>query len=140
ALLMSMGLVFTHLRDVTNDPLHLIHHGEIEGYIGIVNDLDQEKPNTFANRIAVTAIKKAGKLQRASGEVIIYHKLSEALDPGELVWIAGNATTVPPTCTPQVFDYHRFLDKQQVYHTHLVDSHVVELGRENHAPNNNWML
>lgn len=140
ALLMSMGLVFTHLRDVTNDPLHLIHHGEIEGYIGIVNDLDQEKPNTFANRIAVTAIKKAGKLQRASGEVIIYHKLSEALYPGDFVWIAGNPTPVPPPSNPQEFDYHRFLANQQIYHTHFVDRHVVKLGKENHAPINNWML
>src|SRR5690606_39516848 len=50
-LLISMGLLFTYLKDAKNDTSHLMYMGQVEGYLGVVEDLDQKKPNTFANRL-----------------------------------------------------------------------------------------
>lgn len=139
-LLISMGMLFTHLKDATNDSSHLVHHQKIEGYLGIVNDLDQKKPNTFANRILVTRIKKEGKYLTATGEVIIYHKLTEPLLPGEIVWVHGSPSTIPPPKNPDEFDYRRFLEVQQIYHSHYVDSKIQRVGKVNHSPINNFVL
>src|SRR5690554_3767073 len=140
ALLMSMGLLFTHLKDATNDPSHLMHHQSIEGYLGTVNDLDQKKPNTFANRILVTVVKKEGEYFPASGEVIIHHKLTDPLLPGDIVWVHGSASTIPPPKNPSEFDYKRFLRVQQIYHSHFVDDKIHRVGRINHFPVNNFVL
>ncbi len=140
SLLISMGFLFTFLRDVTNDPRHLLHQGRIEGYLGIVDDLDQQKPNTFANRISIAAVRKDSTYIPATGEVIIYHKLSENLQPGEVVWIQGGPAVIPPPKNPNEFNYHRFLANQQIYHSHFVDNKVERLGKRNHSPINNWIL
>src|SRR5690554_725934 len=139
-LLISMGMLFTHLKDATNDSSHLVHHQKIEGYLGIVNDLDQKKPNTFANRILVTAIKKEGEYLPATGEVIIYHKLTDPLLPGEMVWVHGTPSTIPPPQNPKEFDYRKFLGIQQIYHSHFVDDKIRRIGRINHSPINNFVL
>lgn len=140
SLLISMGFLFTFLRDVTNDPRHLLHQGRIEGYLGIVDDLDQQKPNTFANRISIAAVRKDSTYIPATGEVIIYHKLSENLQPGEVVWIQGGPAVIPPPKNPNEFNYQRFLANQQIYHSHFVDNKVERLGKRNHSPINNWIL
>ena len=140
SLLISMGFLFTYLRDVTNDPKHLLHQGQIEGYLGVVDDLDQPKPNTFANRILISAVRKDSTYVPATGEVIIYHKLSENLQPGEVVWIQGSPATIPPPKNPNEFNYQRFLANQQIYHSHFVDNKVERLGKQNHSPIYNWVL
>ncbi|HLW21016.1 MAG TPA: ComEC family competence protein, partial [Cyclobacteriaceae bacterium] len=140
ALLTSMGLMFTYLKDATNDPSHLMHHQKIEGYLGIVNDLDQKKPNTYANRILVTGVKKEGKYQPSTGEVIIYHTLPEPLLPGEMVWVYGNPSSIAPPKNPNEFDYRTFLRVQQIYHSHFVDDKIQRVGKIDHSPVNNFML
>jgi len=140
SLLINMGVLFTFLRDTTNDPKHLLHQGRIDGYLGVVDDLDQPKPNTFANRILISAVRKDSTYIRATGEVIIYHKLSENLRPGEVVWIQGSPAVIPPPKNPKEFNYHRFLANQQIYHSHFVDNRLERLGKQNHAPIHNWVL
>lgn len=140
ALLISMGLLFTYLKDATNDSSHLLYHERIEGYLGIVNDLDQKKPNTYANRILVTMVKKEGQYIPSTGEVIIYHKLTDNLLPGEVVWVQGNPSTIPPPKNPNEFNYKRFLAVQQIYHSHYVDNRLQKVGKVNHAPINNFVL
>lgn len=139
-LLVSMGFLFTFLRDASNEPSHLLYHGKIEGYIGTVDDLDQQKPNTFANRVLVSAVKNDSGYFPAIGEVIIYHKLSEKLLPGEIVWIQGTPSIIPPPKNPNEFNYHRFLANQQIYHSHFIDNKIERLGRQDHSPINNRIL
>src|SRR5690606_5545189 len=140
ALLVSMGVLFSYLKDATNDSSHLVHHQKIEGYLGVVNDLDQKKPNTFANRILVTAVKKGGQYLPATGEVLIYHKLSENLLPGEMVWILGSPSAIAPAKNPNEFNYKKFLELQQIYHSHFVDQRIHRLGKVTQAPINNFVL
>lgn len=140
ALLISMGFLFTFLRDASKDPSHLLYHGQIDGYIGVVDGLDQPKPNTLANRVLVSAVRKDSTYLPATGEVIIYHKLTENLRPGEVLWIQGTPSVIPPPKNPNEFNYHRFLANQQIYHSHFVDQRVERLGHQNHSPINNWIL
>lgn len=140
ALLISMGLFFTYLKDARNDPSHLLYQGKIEGYLGIVDDLDQQKPNTFANRVLISAVKKESDYIPATGEVIIYHKLSENLLPGDVVWIQGAPSTIPSPKNPHEFNYARFLANQQIYHSHFVDTKIERVGKNDHSPINNRIL
>src|SRR5690554_2692012 len=87
SLLIMMGVFFSYLKDAKNDPLHLMHLGKIDGYVGIVEGLDEKKAKTFANRIAVQAVKIGKEESIAHGEVIIYHQLAGDLLPGEVVYI-----------------------------------------------------
>ena len=139
-LLISMGLFFTFLKDAKNDPTHLLYHPQVDGYLGLVEDLDQKKPNTFANRVAVKTVKVAGEYRPASGEVIIYHKLPDHLMPGEMVWIEGSPGAIPPPQNPYEFNYHRFLAHQQIFHSHFVDTRVYRVDQVNHSPVNNFVL
>lgn len=138
--LVSMGILFTYLKDAKNDPSHLLFHNRVEGYLGVVEDLDQKKPNTFANRIKVIFLKKGEEYIPATGEVIIYHKLTQNLLPGEIVWIEGNPTTITPPKNPHEFNYQRFLENQQIYHSHYVGTQINRIGKVNHQPINNFVL
>ncbi|MEX2591375.1 MAG: ComEC/Rec2 family competence protein [Anditalea sp.] len=140
ALLVSMGILFTYLKDAKNDPSHLLFQNQVVGYLGEVEDLDQKKPNTFANRIKIRYVKKGEDYVPASGEVIIYHKLPEQLLPGEIVWIEGNPTTIVPPKNPYEFDYQEFLANQQIYHSHYVGTQITRIGKINHQPINNFVL
>jgi competence protein ComEC len=139
-LLIGMGILFTFLKDAKNDPSHLLHLGEVEGYLAVVEDLDQKKPNTFANRLEVRAVKKEGKYLPATGEVIIYHQLQRNLKPGEVMWVQGNPSTIPPPYNPHEFDYGRFLANQQIFHSHFVGAKLTKVGAVNHRPINNFVL
>lgn len=140
SLLVSMGILFTFLKDAKNDPRHLLHQTAIKGYVGVVEGLDQQKPNTFANHISVRAVKIGNKFVQANGEVIIYHQLPEQLSPGQLVWIEGRPETIAPPKNPHEFDYRDFLANQQVYHSHFVGKSIVSIGNINHQPINKLVL
>lgn len=140
ALLVSTGLLFTFLKDVKNDPSHLLHQGKIDGYLGHVDDLDEKKPNTRANRLRVFAVKKGDEYLPATGEVIIYHKLSEKLMPGEVVWVQGNPSIILPPKNPGEFNYGQFLANQQIHHSHFIDSKIERIGKANHSPINMIVL
>lgn len=139
-LLILMGVFFSYLKDAKNDPLHLIHLGKIDGYVGIVEGLDEKKAKTFANRIAVQAVKIGKEKSIAHGEVIIYHQLAHDLLPGELVYIKGSPNKIEGPKNPNEFDYRRFLANQQIFHSHFVGDRVVRLGKINHRPIHNFIL
>src|SRR5690554_2221112 len=140
SLLITVGVFFSYLKDAKNDPLNLMHQGEIDGYIGIVEGLDEEKAKTFANRISVQAVKTGEEKSIARGEVIIYHQLARDLLPGELVYIKGSPNKIEGPKNPYEFDYRKFLAHQQIFHSHFVGDRVVRLGKINHRPIHNFIL
>jgi competence protein ComEC len=140
ALLVSMGILFSYLKDAKNDPSHLLYQNQVEGYLGEVEDLDQKKPNTFANRIRVKYVVRGKEYISAVGEIIIYHQLPQPLLPGEIVWIKGSPATIIPPKNPYEFDYRKFLAHQQIFHSHFVGTQVTRIGQINHQPINNFVL
>ena len=140
SLLTMMGMAFSYLKDAKNDPLHLMHLEKIDGYIGIVEGLDEKKAKTFANRIAVQAVKNGDENSIAHGEVIVYHQLEGNLLPGELVYIKGSPNKIEGPKNPNEFDYRRFLANQQIFHSHFVGTGVTRLGKINHRPIHNFIL
>ena len=140
SLLIVMGMVFSYLKDAKNDPLHLMHQGKIDGYVAIVEGLDERKAKTFANRIAVQAVKAGEEESIAHGEVIIYHQLEERLSPGELVYIKGSPNRIEGPKNPHEFDYRKFLANQQIFHSHFVADQIIRLGKVNHRPIHNFIL
>src|SRR5690606_7061175 len=76
----------------------------------------------------------------ATGEVIIYHQLQKNLEPGEVMWVQGNPSAIPPPYNPHEFDYRRFLANQQIFHSHFVGAKLTKVGMVNHQPINNLVL
>lgn len=140
ALLFSMGILFTFLKDHQNDPMHILYRPKMDGYVGLVEDLDQQKPNSYANRVRVKAVRQEGEFHPASGKVIIYHKLTEKLQPGELVYIIGHPDPVAAPTNPFEFDYQRFLATRQIFHTHFVNAGVIRIGKISQQPLNDLVL
>src|SRR5690606_22024170 len=73
-------------------------------------------------------------------KVIIYHKLTEKLQPGELVYIIGHPDPVAAPTNPFEFDYQRFLATRQIFHTHFVNAGVIRIGKISQQPLNDLVL
>lgn len=139
-LLLFLGVLLTHLKEVKNNPSHLLYQPEINGYLGLVLDMDQNKPKTFANRLEVKMVKKGNNFLPSTGEVIVYHTLAENLKPGEIIWVKGNPSTIDLPKNPHEFNYHRFMSYQQIYHSHFIGDEVLRIGVINEHSLQNWVL
>lgn len=126
------GYIAAHLKDVKNDFHHLLYKGEIDAYIGTVQENDEAKSKSVGNLIKVSRIRKVGKWEPATGKVIIYHQ--SKLVPGQLILFEGSPDRVIPPANPQEFDYAKFLSRQQIYHTHLVGNKLEILGSVSEQP------
>lgn len=140
SLLVLLGVMFTHLKDVKNNPSHLLFQPGAEGYLGLVLDHDQKKAKSWANRVAVKMVKKDNKFFPSTGEVIVYHTVSENLKPGEVIWISGTPPTIDPPKNPHEFGYQQFMSNQQIYHSHFIGTHVVQIGITNEQSIQRWVL
>ncbi|AWW30114.1 competence protein ComEC [Echinicola strongylocentroti] len=127
-LLVIGGYTFASRKDVTTHDDHLLHLGEVQGYMGEVLSLDEAKPSTYANELAVRYVQTDVGYQKASGKVLIYHRLDDALQPGDMVWVAGTPQRIAPPKNPKAFDYRRFMARKQVYHQHFIGDKVLRLG------------
>ncbi|WP_194777131.1 ComEC/Rec2 family competence protein [Pararhodonellum marinum] len=124
AILVWAGWFFAYQNDVLNQSEHLIHEVGYEAYLGIVEDLDETKPKTKANTVAVQGIYKEGKLEKSSGRVLIYHQVADGFRPGQVVLVKGQPKRVPPPQNPKEFDYQKFLSNQQIYFTQFTGKNI----------------
>lgn len=123
------GYVLAHLKDVKNDPDHLLYKEEVEAYMGIVQGVDETKPRSVRNIVKVSSVRKEGKWEEAKGNVIIYHQ--SALAPGQIAVFKGKPERVAAPLNPNEFNYAKFLSRQQIFHTHFVGRNVEVVGRVN---------
>jgi len=132
------GVLVSHNHDVLHHPAHIYHSKEFNGYIGIALQNDEEKPRSFRNKIQITHIVHSDGLEKAEGEVILYHQ--STLAPGQVVAIKGKPQQVAPPTNPHEFDYARFLSRQQIYHTHFAGKNLEVMGEVNHRPVNFFFI
>jgi competence protein ComEC len=83
--LVLTGAVFSMERSFVNHPNHLIHlQSPLKGYLGIVRQFDEQKPKTKANLVSVFQGVQDSTIVDLNGEVIIYHRSSTPLLPGQV--------------------------------------------------------
>ncbi|WP_232834928.1 ComEC/Rec2 family competence protein [Pleomorphovibrio marinus] len=124
------GISFSFLRDARNSPNHLIHFSQLEAYMGIIQNFDEPKAKTTANRLEIKMVRSGGEWVEAVGIVLIYHNGEQPLNPGDLVLIKGVPSQISPPVNPHEFDYRMFMEKQQVYHRHFLRDGLELLGRD----------
>ncbi|WP_169316415.1 ComEC/Rec2 family competence protein [Echinicola vietnamensis] len=127
-LLVMSGYAFSSLKDANNQADHLLRHSKIQGYMGEVLGVDEQKTSTFGNELAVRYVWTDEGYEKAHGKVLVYHRLETPLRPGEVVWVEGAPQRVAPPKNPNGFDYREFMARKQVYHQHFVGKALTRLG------------
>jgi competence protein ComEC len=98
----------------------------IEFYRAIVDEAPVVRANTFATTVRVQAVRVAGRWQRASGGVRISlprHETADSLPApryGEVWLVQGRPALSKGPANLGEFDYRRYLQVHQVYHSQFV--------------------
>jgi competence protein ComEC len=134
-LLILLGIVFSSIKDIKNQPDHLNNQEKnMNAFMGVVRQFDEKKPKTIANRIALLkGVDEQGAFP-LSGEVILYRRSGSALSPGQIVWVKGTPNPVSAPANPGEFDFRSFLLQQQITHQHFTSKEIVVLGHVNAFP------
>lgn len=118
--LVLAAIGFSHLKDVKNDPMHLMHKEKVQGYLGKIIEMDKPRARSVANTVSVIGVKTDKGFEEARAKVLIYHDGSEQLSPGDLVYVPGIPSRIEAPQNPGEFDYRTFMERQQVYYRHFV--------------------
>jgi competence protein ComEC len=118
--LVVLGMYTASLRDVSQDPTHLLHVSGIQAYLAVFRETDQQKPNSVANLADVYAVRTADGWQEARGRVQVYHRSSTPLLPGSVLMIQGSPERIAPAKNPEAFDYATFMARKQIYFSHFI--------------------
>lgn len=140
--LFVLGLTFSFLRDLHNQKDHLINQtNRSEMYLAIALANDELKLNSTANSVKLLIQKDAtNQITQIRGEVLIYHKLSKSISPGDLLIISGNPERIPAPKNPKEFHYANFMERQQISHSHFVDNKVLKVGKTSIRPIEDFFL
>jgi competence protein ComEC len=98
----------------------------IEFYRAIVDEAPVVRANTFATTVRVQAVRVAGRWQRASGGIRISlprHETADSLPApryGEVWLVQGRPALSKGPANLGEFDYRRYLQVHQVYHSQFV--------------------
>lgn len=122
------GFQFAYFKDVRNDSVHLLHLGQISGYLAEVQRWDEQKPSSFANTLKILAVQKEGRMIPANAEILLYHRSSVPLAPGDIVVVKGSPQPIPAPKNPREFDYALFMSRHQVYHSHFAGEEITVIG------------
>ncbi|TFZ68134.1 ComEC family competence protein [Hymenobacter sp. UV11] len=98
----------------------------IEFYRATVDEPPVVRASTFATTVRVQAVRVAGRWQRASGGIRISlprHETAESVPApryGEVWLVQGTPELSKGPANPGEFDYRRYLQTHQVYHSQFV--------------------
>ncbi|RZK51162.1 MAG: ComEC family competence protein, partial [Hymenobacter sp.] len=129
ALLAIAALGFARGQDYTEShrPDHLGHFApRIEYYRAVVDEAPVVRANTFATTVRVQAVRVAGRWQAATGGIRVslprHETNTDVPTPryGEVWLVQGTPELSKGPANPNEFDYRRYLQYRQVYHSQFV--------------------
>jgi competence protein ComEC len=134
-LFVFFGLFFANDTDIKNQPDQLFNTNfPLQSYLGTVLSIDEVKPNSIANRVLVKKVFIEGLAHPAKGEVLIYHRSEEPLNPGDFILISGNPNPIQVPKNPNEFNYQRFMLRQNISHQHFIADRFEVIGSVNEMP------
>jgi competence protein ComEC len=110
----------------------------IEYYRAVVDEAPVVRANTFATTVRVQAVRVAGRWQAATGGIRISLPRHETNDDvpapryGEVWLVQGTPELSKGPANPGEFDYRRYLQYHQVYHSQFI--HQGQYKVLSHAP------
>lgn len=135
-ILLCLGFLLSEFQK--NRDLELVDEnlGSADFYLARVEKHDVKKPNSFENLLNVIAIRDSVDWKASQGKILIYHKKSEPLIPGQVILVTGSPEKIPPPIFPDEFDYSRFLARKDIHFRQfigekfkIVDTSAVESSR-----------
>ncbi|MBD8490180.1 ComEC family competence protein [Echinicola sp. CAU 1574] len=127
-MLFLSGILVCGQKVATNKLEHLSNFKEVDAYVAVVSEYDQQKANSIGNRLMVYFVKNKGEWKAASGEVLVYHRLEEPLTPGQILMLQGAPQRIEAPMNPKEFNYQKFMANKQVYHRQFIGKEVTRLG------------
>ncbi|WP_200974382.1 ComEC/Rec2 family competence protein [Echinicola sp. 20G] len=127
-LLFLSGILICDHKVATNQPEHLSNFKEVDAYIAVVSEYDEQKANSIGNRLTVYFVKNKDEWKKAIGEVLVYHRLEEPLMPGQILVLQGAPQLIEAPKNPKEFNYQKFMANKQVYHRQFIGKEVTRLG------------
>ncbi|WP_194972346.1 ComEC/Rec2 family competence protein [Aquiflexum lacus] len=134
-LFVFFGLYFANDTDIKNQPDQLLNTNfPIQSYLGTVLSNDEAKPNSIANQVLVKKVFSEGLAHPVKGEVLIYHRSEEPLNPGDVILISGNPNAIQGPKNPNEFNYQRFMLRQKISHQHFISDRFEVIGSVKERP------
>jgi len=123
----ALGFARSQAATESRRPDHLGHLApRIEFYKATVDEAPVVRANTFATTVRVQAVRVAGRWQRASGGIRLSLPRHETTDSvpapryGEVWLVQGRPELSKGPANLGEFDYRRYLQTHQVYHSQFV--------------------
>ncbi len=115
---------------------HFSRFQEQEGFLLVqITEPVSKRTNSFRAVVSVLAVKTDSLTQRVEGKLMLYFQkdsLAAALRYGDQILIHNRFDVVSAPKNPNVFDYQKFLSRQNIFHSSYLRS-----GTWYHTANNN---
>ncbi|GAA0880566.1 hypothetical protein GCM10009119_35360 [Algoriphagus jejuensis] len=86
-----------------------------DSYLARVQKFDVAKPNSQENLLEVIQIKDSLGWHPSKGNILIYHKSTAPLFPGQVILVEKSPEPISPPTFLDEFDYRRFLARKDIY-------------------------
>ena len=126
------GFVISFLRTENNSSQHYTHNvGKFEYFEVVVDNLVEEKENSWKTVGEVKSILVRNEILPASGKILLYFDNNSVEKPhyGDVFFIKGNPQKIAFPKNPQEFDYQRYMYYQQIeYQQYLRQENIEKIG------------
>ena len=133
--LVLAGFIMAYQHNQMLRKHHFSHFQEGEGFLLVqVIEPVSERANSFRAIVSVLAVKNDSLTQRVEGKLMLYFQkdsMAAALHYGDQIMIHNRFDAVDAPKNPNVFDYRRFLSRQNIFHSSYIRS-----GTWRHTGNN----
>lgn len=138
------GIILTFLSTESNFPQHYSHHHkEIQYYEAIVDNLTEEKENSWKSIAEVRSVIINNQILPSSGKILLYfdNKSVEKPNYGDVFLIKGNPQVITSPKNPEEFDYHQYLAWQNIgFQQYCRASMLEKVGNEIPNKIQNWAI
>ena len=116
-ILIFSGYCLSFLRTERNSTQHYSHHiGEFEYFEVVVDNLVEEKENSWKTVAVVHSVISNNSILPTSGKILLYfdNKTVEKPKYGDIFFVKGNPQEIASPKNPEEFDYQNYMRRQNI--------------------------
>lgn len=126
-ILFLFGATLVYQKDITRSETYygnLVNSDTTVSFIACLNDLPVKKEKFTKCELTLKEIKQGNSFKACTGAVIAYfkHGKHSELKAGQTYLIKAKLIELSPPKNPYEFDYRRYLNQKQIYHTIFLDT------------------
>ena len=133
-ILISTGYFLSFLRTENNSSQHYSHQiGKFEYFEVVVDNLVEEKDNSWKTVGVIRSIVSNNLILPASGKILLYfdNKTIEKPKYGDVFFVKGNPQEIASPKNPEEFDYKNYMLRQNIgYQQYLRSENLEKVGNE----------